>query len=199
LHRKAFAEQIYKEIQAQVRFWRSILPQDAPFCVDGHQHTHMIPAVFKALLRVLREENIQVKHMRIPAEPLLPYIQTPSMYFSYKGINVIKQWLLKFLWLFNKRAAKKQQIPTSLFFGILLSGCMKEKSVEKILPKYIRLAEKRGKDVEVLFHTGYIEENDLDAARKNVAFEKFYLSKNRKVEFDAVMKLAERRVQNALH
>ena len=45
---KEFEAQVYKEIKAQILFWKSILPEDAPFCVDSHQHTHMIPSVFKA-------------------------------------------------------------------------------------------------------------------------------------------------------
>ena len=82
--------------------------------------------------------------MRIPREPLLPYIKTPSLYFTYSPINIIKQWLLNFLWLVNKNQAKKYSIPTSYFFGILFSGKMDEKRVRKILPKYVKKAKKDG-------------------------------------------------------
>ena len=71
-HRKKLEAQVYKEVRAQVLFWKSILPEDVPFCIDSHQHTHMIPAVFKALLKVLSDEKINLKHMRIPSEPILP-------------------------------------------------------------------------------------------------------------------------------
>lgn len=154
---KKFESQVYKEIKAQILFWKRILPKDVPFCIDSHQHTHMIPAVFRALVKVLDDEEINLKHMRIPSEPILPYIQTPSLYFTYKPINIIKQWLLKFLWLINKSQARKFNISTSHFFGILFSGEMDQKRVSKILPKYKKLAEKDGKDIEVLFHPGYLE------------------------------------------
>lgn len=195
LQGKKLKEQVYKEIKAQVLYWKSILPEDAPFCIDSHQHVSMIPAVFKALLQVLREEEIDVEHMRIPAEPLSPYIKTPSLYFTYSPINLIKQWLLNFLWLINKSQAKKYNIPTSYFFGILFSGKMDERRVNKILPKYRKLAEKDGRDIEVLFHPGYLEKNETDFKNKHIVFEGFYLSENRKTEFDSVIKISERSVQ----
>lgn len=195
LHGKKLEAQVYKEIKAQVLFWKSILPENAPFCIDSHQHTHMIPAVFKALLKVLNDEEINLEYMRIPAEPLSPFIKTPSLYFTYSPINIIKQWLLNFLWLINKKVAKKYKIPTSYFFGIILSGKMDEKRVNKILPKYIKIAEKDGRDIEVLFHPGYLEKSEADFKNKNIVFKKFYLSDDRKTEFDSVMKITERSVQ----
>lgn len=195
LHGKKLETQAYKEIKAQVLFWKNLLPKGVPFCIDSHQHTHMIPAVFRALTKVLRDEKINLAYMRIPAEPLLPYLTTPSLYFTYSPINIIKQWLLKFLWLLNKSQARKCNIPTSYFFGVLLSGKMDAKRVRKILPGYIRMAEKAGRDIEVLFHPGYMRGGELDIENKNIVFEKFYLSENRKTELDSVMKIAERSVQ----
>lgn len=194
-HRKKFATQLYKEIKAQVLFWKSMLPEDVPFCIDSHQHVSMIPAVFESLLQVLHDEKIDLQHMRIPAEPLLPFIKKPSLYLTYSPVNIIKQWVLNFLWMFNRKKAKKYNIPTSYFFGILFSGEMDEKRVQKILPEYVKLAEKNGRDIEVLFHPGYIENIQPDFKNKNVTFQKFYASKNRKTEFDSVMNILERSVQ----
>ena len=192
LHKKEFEAEVYDEIKAQISFWKSILPPDMPFCIDSHQHTHMIPSVFRMLLAALKDENVTLRHMRIPVEPLTPFIKNPSLYFTYSGINVIKQWILNFLWLFNKRQAKETGIPTAHFFGILFSGRMDEKRVSKILPKYKELAEKDGMDIEVLFHPGYFDKREPDLKEKHIVFERFYFSKNRKTEFDSVIKLTER-------
>lgn len=188
-HRKEFETQVYQEIKAQVLFWKSILPKDAPFCVDSHQHTHMIPAVFRALLQVLDEEKIHIEYLRIPAEPMLPYLKTPSLYGTYCGVNLAKQWLLKFLWMMNQGRAKACAIPTAYFFGVLFSGKMDEKRVRKILPQYIKMAERSNRDVEVLLHPGYLQEETLDFRHEGVVFEKFYRSENRKTEFDTAMKI----------
>lgn len=194
LHKRKFEEQIYKEIRAQVQFWKENLPKDLPFCIDSHQHTHMIPGIFKMLLRVLHDENIEVKHMRIPSEPLLPFICTPSLYLTYKPVNLIKQWLLKFLWQINKTKIKREDIPYSYFFGILFSGKMDEKRVRKILPHYIKIAEKSPKPIEVLFHPGYHNAHVHDSNDPNITFTHFYLSPNRKTEYDSVLSLSERSV-----
>ena len=113
---------------------------------------------------------------------------------TYSPINIVKQWLLKFLWQINKKFAKEHHIPTHYFMGILFSGKMDEKRVSKVLPEYIRLAKKNGKNIEILFHPGYIDKGEMGAEYENVAFKHFYTSENRKTEFDSVMKLSERRV-----
>lgn len=192
---KELEAQLYKEIKAQVLFWKSVLPENADFCIDSHQHTHMIPAVFNALIKVLADERITLKYMRIPSEPLSPFIKAPLLYFTYSPVNIIKQWLLKILWLINKKHAIKHKIPTSYFFGILFSGKMDEKRVGKILPSFVRMAEKSGKDIEVLFHPGFIDGSMPDFKSKNIVFNKFYLSENRKTEFYSAMKIHERSVE----
>ena len=89
---------------------------------------------------------------------------------------------------------KNFAIPTAHFFGILFSGKMDEKRVNQILPKYIKLAKKDVKDIEILFHPGYLQKNETDFEDKNIVFSKFYLSENRKIEFDSVIKILERSV-----
>ena len=192
LGEKAFEEQLYTEIRAQVRLYKNMLPEGVPFCIDSHQHTHMIPAVFKVVLRVLNDEKIEVDYMRIPAEPLLPFIATPSLYLTFSPVNLIKQWLLDFLWLINKRTAKRAGIPTASFLGILFSGKMDLERVKKILPKYEKLAEKRGMDIEVLFHPGFLKSGEANFNNQNIVFESFYVSENRQCEFETVMKISER-------
>ncbi len=193
-HGKKFEDEVYKEIKAQVLYWKSILPDGAPFSLDSHQHTHMIPLVFKALMRVLKDERIAPQYIRIPAEPLLPYIKTPSLYFTYSPVNLVKQWLLKILWAIDKRYIDEDNFPAAYFFGVLFSGNMDENRVSKILPHYIKMAEKNKKDIEVLFHPGYLNKEETELKEKNIAFHKFYFDKGRKTEFDAVMKISLKEV-----
>lgn len=192
-HPKKLEAQLSEEIRAQISAWKKRLPPDHPIRIDSHQHTLMIPAVWSALISVLREEKIPIGHLRVPAEPILPFLQTPSLYFTYRPINLIKQWLLNVLWQYNRRKIKDLKIPTKIFFGILFSGKMDEKRVRKILPKFVRMAEKKGKEIEVLFHPGYIKEKNVKWEDSHVVFQSFYLSESRKTEFDSVMNLSERR------
>ena len=190
--KKKFKEQVYKEIKAQILFWKSIMPIGNGMLIDSHQHTHMIPSVFEVLMKILEEEKINVKYLRIPAEPIKPYILTPSLYFTYNPINIIKQWLLKFFWLINKKHYKKYEVPTAEFFGILFSGKMDKKRVEKVLPHFIRLASSKKKNIEVLFHPGYIEKNEKALLPSGIPFEDFYTSSGRKIEFDTIINLIDR-------
>ena len=89
---------------------------------------------------------------------------------------------------------KESNIPVAYFFGILFSGKMDEKRVCKVLPQYIKMAERKKRDIEVLFHPGYIQKDEFKANIENIKFEQFYLSKERKTEFDSVIKISERRV-----
>lgn len=189
LSKKKFEAQIYKEIRAQILLWKELFPSDTPLLIDSHQHTHLIPLIFKMLLKVIEEEKLKIKYLRIPAEPLEPFIKTPSLYFTYRPINLIKQWLLKLLWLFDKPLLKKSNIPIAYFFGVLFSGEMDIRRVNLILPKYISLAKKHGKDLEILLHPGFIEEKEIDLIEDEIKFKDFYLSENRKTEFDTAIKL----------
>ena len=185
---KEFEKQVYEEIKTQIIFWKS-MSEDNSILIDSHQHIHMIPLIFKTLIKVLKEEKINVKYLRIPSEPVLPFLLAPSLYFTYNPINIVKQWLLKSFWQINKKEFKKTKIPTALFFGILFSGKMDEKRVKKILPHYLKKANKNKMDVEVLFHPGYIEKNEIVLKDCNKSFEKFYFSKHRKTEYNTLINL----------
>ena len=54
--------------------------------------------------------------------------------------------------------------------------------VMKVFPHFYRMAQKRGCDLEFLFHPGYTEPNEdfMDPYKKS--FQGFYLSNGRKIE-----------------
>jgi len=185
---KELENQAYEEIKAQLGLWRT-MAGDEPLMLDTHQHTHMIPGVLRALLRAVSDTGSKVKYLRLPSEPVLPYVMEPGLYLTYRTVNMIKQWLLKLLGISAKRKIRNASIPTAEFFGILFSGKMDEKRVSTILPHYIRKAAKTGSDVEVLFHPGYLDKKELSDGVCNKDFEKFYFSSGRKTEFDAVMNM----------
>ena len=128
--------------------------------IDSHQHTHMIPLVFKTLMRVIKDESIDVEYMRIPAEPITPYLLTPSLYFSYSLTGLLKQWLLKVFAFVNRREWKKANIPSAYFMGVLFSGELTEQKIKKLLPQYLKLAEKNNRDIELGFHPGYLKRGE---------------------------------------
>lgn len=185
--RKELENQLYKEMRAQLMVWKQHMGQNTPLSVDSHQHVHMIPLIFKTLLRVIKDESLAVKSLRIPAEPLIPYILTPSLYFAYKPIGLIKQWTLEFFGLLNHGALKRSNIPYAYFMGVMFSGRMTEEKIKILLPKYGKLARKQGRDIEIALHPGYMEPGERLIAGAKTSFETFYYSPNRKAEFETLM------------
>ena len=186
--RRKLEKQLYHEIKKQVAFFKELMGEST-VSIDSHQHTHMIPLVFKTLMRVIEDEQLQVECLRYPAEPVSPYILTPSLYLSYSLSGLIKQWLLKFLSLFNRKKLKKSKIKTTYFIGVLFSGSVTEEKINKILPRYLNLAKKHGKAVEIGIHPGYLNEGEevMDGCR--TGFKKFYLSPWRKKEYETLINL----------
>ncbi len=185
--KKEFRNALYNELRSQIRFWKEQLGENAPVLIDSHQHTHMIPLIFSTLLDVIKDENLKVDYLRIPSEPVMPYIKETSLYFSYSIVGLAKQWILKILATINYRKLKKSKIKHSYFMGIMFSGRLSEEAVRKILPRYIRIAKKRGRDIEIGFHPGYVENEETLFEGYRKSFGKFYFSPWRKVEFDTLM------------
>ena len=185
--RKKFKNQIYTEIQNQIKFWKKAMGENTSVSIDSHQHTHMIPLIFKILMRVVHDENLSVSSIRIPAEPISPYLFTPSLYFDYKPISLIKQWLLKILALANRKELVKSKIKPAYFMGIMFSGKLNEARIKKLLPRYLKLAERENRDVEIGFHPGYVksEEKLIDGSRQD--FSKFYYSSWRNTEYNTLL------------
>lgn len=184
--KREMEKQLYKEIQSQIRFWKMAVGEDTPISIDSHQHTHMIPLVCKTLMRVLDEECLNAQ-IRIPAEPILPYVLTPSLYFEYSPVGLIKQWLLKALAIVNHRIIKRTKIQPAYFMGIMFSGRLNEERIRKILTRYLKLAEKNNRNIEIGFHPGYVKRGEklIDGYRRE--FSKFYYSPWRKIEFDTLI------------
>lgn len=189
--RKEFEKQVYIEIKEQIKCLKAYYAKGTAITLDSHQHIHMIPLIFKTLVRVIKDEKIDVEYLRYPTEPIMPYLLTPSLYLTYKPVNLIKQWLLKILGMVNRKELIDLGANTAYFMGILFSGNMDEKRVNKVLVHYLKLAKKNNKDIELLFHPGYVEsENELFDENKK-SFNKFYLSRERKTEFDTLINMKE--------
>ena len=172
--RKELENQLYTEIRKQLAFWKAQMG-DKPLCIDSHQHVHMIPLIFNTLLRAIKDESICVDCLRMPKEPLSPYLLTPSLYLQYSPTGLAKQWLLNFLGLFNRGKFLKANFRSVYFMGALFSGRVTGDKITKILPRYMKIAQKYNRDIEIALHPGYLNEGEpiIDGCR--TSFQKFYL------------------------
>lgn len=151
--RAQLRRQVRRECAAQLtRFLDAFPAARLSLALDSHQHTHMVPLVFDALLDAARDLGCNVTMLRFPVESLAPHRACGG---DLPPVNLVKDALLGLL--AQRNAAR---VPTGcavpLFSGVVLSGCM-EKTTPDVVAGFERLARERARggtarDVEVLFH-----------------------------------------------
>ena len=184
--RKELERQMYTEIQKQLHFWIE-KTGDRCISVDCHQHAYEVPWVFKTVIQVIRDENLDVKYLRIPAERVRAHVFTPSLYTSYSLTGLVKQWLLKILALFNRIWLKGLKFESAYFLGVMFSGKLNKTRVQKLLKHYLHYSEKNGRNIEVAFHPGLASDGADLVAGSREDFKKFYSSPWRNVEYETLV------------
>lgn len=157
--------------------------------IDSHQHTHMIPLVMKALVEVIKEEHWSVDYIRDAKEVLPPYFCSMRLWERTQGINFIKVAVLNTFSVMDQKYFKELHLPKMILSGVFFSGKMSGERVERILPSLAKAADIRKSTLEILFHPGYAEKEELDENFNHPDANRFYISDNRKIEYDAVMNL----------
>lgn len=162
--RKAYQDQLKKELRAQIHAVLDHMEPGMPLRLDGHAHYHMIPVVFDAMMDVIREENLYVSYIRIPREYPLLYLRHLCELQDLACINLVKVLILNLLaWRAEHRyAAQLAAMDRKLFLGVFLSGRMYRQNVSRILPDAVKLASRMGRNMEILAHPGGVyEEEDI--------------------------------------
>lgn len=156
---------------------------------DSHQHTHMTPIVFDALLDAvtkLEKNNYKVEYIRCSEDPILPYFFCREIYKTFSPVNILKCLILNFFSKRVKRSLARLNLPATFLCGVFFSDCMNVERLNKVLPLLEKKAEKEKRPFEVLFHPGTMLASELT---EEIVFKKAHTSKNRHVEYDAVMQL----------
>lgn len=187
--RKALKTQIKTELRAQIARIRRFLPYNTPLRLDSHQHIHGIPLVFSALLEIIREDGLSVSALRVPVEPLGPYLRHPSVLLACPPVNFVKTVTLSVMHLFNRRALKRSGISAPVFFGIAMSGSITPARFAKILPAFVSCAHRKGRDLELLFHPGSVDSLSEVPDPDKPVFRDFYLSPCRRLEAETLVSL----------
>lgn len=185
--REMFKQELKREIEAQIARVVS-LTGTKKINIDSHQHFHMIPIVWKAIMEVVSEQGYEIEYLRISLDPLSILLSTPSVWKYLKPVNLIKWLLLGFLCP-GKKKLQETGAKIPVFFGLFFTCEMKWDVVHVLLPKYQAYAKKRNRDLELMFHPGAVvdEAELLDAS--NLELKEFYASSNREDEKRTLMTL----------
>lgn len=186
--RQIIKNQLKKEIEAQIsRCIENGICDENAIRIDSHQHPHMIPLVFDAIIEVIKEKNYKIEYIRNTLDPIHFYIFNGGL----KGLsvaNIIKCCLLNFFSIHSKKIIKKLKLPVSYLCGVFFSGRM-DKRIETAIPTFLKKSEKNNYITELLFHPGTMLENELTDEFKKKGFNEFHLSENRKIEYEEISSL----------
>lgn len=198
LAKKRIKRQLETEILAQTqKCINAEVVQKQCLRFDGHQHTHMIPLVFKALLNAckkLEADGCKTSFIRNTQDPVKPYYKaarkTKGLKGTFEKINLIKCLILNHYskWVVCP-ALKKLNLQTPYLCGVFFSGHMDSERLEKILPYYIKKPESQNRTIEILFHPGSVLQSEITKEFVKPDFVTFHLSQGRKIEYDSVIDL----------
>ena len=182
-------EQLKREIRAQIGAVRRAFPEIRRLRIDSHQHTHMIPIVNRAVWEVLREEGWVAEYVRDAAEPLLPFLKKPALYGTYRPVNLVKNGILNYCSLRMQKQLRREKMAPMYLWGLLMSGRMDERRVRILLPEMERYAQRRGRDLEILFHPGQVQKEEITPEFSQKEAIAFHVSEDRRTEKASVMGL----------
>ncbi|MCX4307566.1 MAG: ChbG/HpnK family deacetylase [Acetatifactor sp.] len=155
--------------------------------IDSHQHAHMIPVVWEAVLEVVREEGYKLEYIRNSKEVLGIFLTDVSLYRTYRPVNFVKNRILYFYSHKADRHARACGLEQMYLWGLVMSGRMDKERIEKLYSKMKKKADRDGRKLEILFHPGVTLPGEVTPEIAQEAAKDFYLRGDRHVEKDAVL------------
>lgn len=155
--------------------------------VDSHQHAHMIPVVWEAVLETVAEEGYELEYIRNSKEVLGVFLTDVSLYKTYRPVNFVKNRLLA---LYSHRAdrfCREHGMAQMYLWGLVMSGRMDKERIKRLYPKMQKRAKRDGRTLEILFHPGITLPEEVSTEIAKDAVESFYLLEDRHVEKEAVL------------
>ena len=177
-------DQVRKELDAQISKVRDSFADVSGFEVniDSHQHFHMIPFVFDAVLSLAQKHNIS--YVRLGHEPFFLHFQGKNWTKNYFGSNLIKHFLLKILSIRYKEKLKNRNINyADYFIGLFFTGSMSVGSVRRALSQI----KDKDATVEILFHSCKAVSGEEEFWEENDFLLDYYYSEMRDYEKEALL------------
>lgn len=149
--RKKIENAIYIEIYDQIS--KVFDTENESVSLDGHQHIHMSPLVFKSIIKV--SEEIKIERIRLSNEIFL--LKGYFFFKRYFYINIIKFIILKFLSYIYRPILKKNNIfHDDYCFGIMHSGNITKKLICFLKNKTLD----EDVTIQIILHPGYANNNE---------------------------------------
>lgn len=183
--RRQLKEELKDEIKAQILSVQNALPQELPLRLDSHVHTHMIPLVFDAMMQATKELGLdnRLTFIRNSREPLFVFIKDRKLRPTFPLVNIIKNIILNILAVRVGRKMKKAGLPSTMLWGLIMSGNMDGERVKKLSSPVCKYAAEKDSYLEILCHPGIVPESEIrpEYGPDDLSF---VTSPNRNVEYD---------------
>ncbi len=147
----------------------------------------MIPVVWEAVLEAVRGEGYALEYIRNSREVLGVFLTDVSLYRTYRPVNFIKNRLLSLYSHKVDRYCKENGMSRMYLWGLVMSGRMDRRRIERLYGKMRRKAQKDGRTLEILFHPGITLPEEVTPEIAKEAADDFYLREDRHVEMEAVL------------
>ena len=189
--KKALKAQLKTEMRAQIYRVMPLL-SGRELRLDGHQHIQMVPIVMDVLRDVLKEDGIQPEYIRWSCEPLGPYLKNLSLWRDYGLVNLVKNLVLNVFGWLDRKYMKDLDLKRNMILGLVISGNLEYRLINRLLPDFQKAAVRRGVDLELVMHPGwgFGPGDSLDVP--GGPFEAFNTDEGRKREYDCLFLLKER-------
>jgi len=190
--RQRLKNELKEEIKAQISRVCDALCVKLPLRLDSHVHTHMIPVVFEAMTEAVDELGMKkdLEFIRNSREPLFMFFITEGIRGTFPAVNVIKNIILNMLSYRVSVYCRRNSLPQTMLWGLIMSGRMDEERVKKLSPRMHKYAKRKDRYLEILCHPGIVA-----ASEKSDEFGpddlNFLLSRDRDVEYQMISSLSK--------
>lgn len=154
--------------------------------VDSHQHTHMLPIVWKALMEVIRESGYEVDYIRNSHEPLGVFLKATNKGISWDKVNIIKNRILTFYAPKVEKYLRHKGIYPMYAWGLVMSGRMDMERIKAVMPAMLDLCKKDGRSLELIIHPGSMLETEMTPEIPEETAKGFLMDEGRRIESDTV-------------
>lgn len=193
--------QIKNEVRAQIKKGNEIIKElqniaeKEGICftpqklrVDSHQHAHMLPVVWKAIMQVVCEDNYELEYIRNSHELISPFIKNTKG-SHWRPVNIIKNRLLAIYAPKVESFDKTNHIKPMYLWGLIMSGHMDLERIKKVMPFMLKKCEEKGFSLELNIHPGKMLEEEQSKEVPDISAKDFYLTDDRRVEYDTVFNI----------
>lgn len=183
--RAELRRQIRCELDAQIRRVREALEPGA-LRIDSHRHVHLLPLVFSVVME--QAADWRVREIRVVNEPLYTAGKRVRGLTALMTLNLLKLFVLRCLSRFCRKQLRRRGFSyPKASLGVLYSGAMTARIVDRGLRRIARRPPAEDAEVEVLFHPGPADPEDRDIWSDNPRQARFYFSPGRHAETAAAL------------